>query len=51
MQGHFHSNLDMFLIIGFSAMVFKSLWVILSAFLVQQGGFFEHMGSAMGALA
>jgi hypothetical protein len=50
-DGHFHSNLDMFVIIGFSAMVFRALWVLLASWLVQQGGGLEHIGSAMGALA
>lgn len=51
MEGHFHSNLDMFVIIGVIAMVFRALWIAGSAWLVHQGGALEHIGSAMGALA
>ena len=51
MPGHFHSSLDMFVIVGLSALLFRALWTMVAGWLVQQGGAAEHLGSAMGALA
>jgi hypothetical protein len=50
-EGHFHSSLDSFVIIGLSAMIFKAFWVLVASWMVRQGGMLEHLGSAMGALA